>query len=166
MIESGISPMAFRFWVLMAHYRSPINWNQEALEGAEIALKRLQGVYLGLGDELGHVHKEYQNKFKEYIEDDLDTPRALSLLWDVFKDENISNADKKATILDFDKVFGLGFENLKEEKIPEEVMKMLKMREEARKNKNFKLSDELRKEINNLGYEVKDTSEGQKVSKI
>ena len=149
MIESGISPMAFRFWVLMAHYRSPINWNQEALEGAEIALKRLQGVYLGLGDELGHVHKEYQNKFKEYIEDDLDTPRALSLLWDVFKDENISNADKKATILDFDKVFGLGFENLKEEKIPEEVMKMLKMREEARKNKNFKLSDELRKEINN-----------------
>ena len=166
MIESGISPMAFRFWVLMAHYRSPINWNQEALEGAEIALKRLQGVYLGLGDELGHVHKEYQNKFKEYIEDDLDTPRALSLLWDVFKDENISNADKKATILDFDKIFGLGFENLKEEKIPEEVMKMLKMREEARKNKNFKLSDELRKEINNLGYEVKDTSEGQKVSKI
>ncbi len=62
-----------------------------------------------------NILKEYQNKFKEYIEDDLDTPRVLALLWDVAKDENMSAPDKKATILDFDKVLGLGFENLKEE---------------------------------------------------
>lgn len=166
MIESGISPMAFRFWVLMAHYRSPVNWNQDALEGAETALKRLYGLYLGLGDAIGNVHQEYQNKFKEYLEDDLDTPRALTILWDVFKDENMSDADKKATVLDFDKVLGLGFENLKKEAIPENILKLAEEREEARKNKDFKKSDELRAEINSLGYEVKDTAEGQRVSKI
>jgi len=166
-IKREINPLAYRFWLLMANYRTRVNFVWEALEGAETALKRLFGLYLELGgSKIGEVHKEYQYKFKEYIEDDLDTPRALSLLWDVFKDENISKADKKATILDFDKVFGLGFEKLKEEKIPEEIKKLAEEREQARKNKNFKKSDELRKEINSLGYEIKDTAEGQKINKI
>jgi cysteinyl-tRNA synthetase len=160
LINRDITPIAYRFWLLMANYRTRINFVWEALEGAETALKRLYGLYLGLGDETGHVHKEYQNKFKEFIEDDLDTPRALTLLWDVFKDPNMSDADKKATVLDFDKVLGLGFENLKEEIIPEEVLKLAESREEARKNKDFKKSDELRKEINGLGYEVKDLPAG------
>ena len=150
----------------MANYLTRVNFVWEALEGAETALKRLYGLYLGLGNEVGLIHQEYQNKFKEFIEDDLDTPRALSLLWDVFKDENISNADKKATILDFDKVFGLGFENLKEIETPEEILKIIEEREQARKNKDFKKSDELRDEIYSLGYEVKDTGEGQKINKI
>lgn len=174
MIESNISPMAFRFWVLMANYRSPMNWNQEALEGSEIALKRLYKLYIELstpeladkGKEGGKVNIAYQKKFKEYLEDDLDTPRALSLLWDVIKDENLSSADKKATLLDFDKVFGLGFENLKEEKIPEEIIKLGEEREKARKNKDFKKSDELRNKINSLGYEIEDSSTGPKISKI
>ncbi|MEK7081284.1 MAG: cysteine--tRNA ligase, partial [Patescibacteria group bacterium] len=176
--EREINPITYRFWLLMAHYRTKMNFNWEALEGAETALKRLYGLYLELvcppsqvgsrrGNEtIGHVHEEYQHKFKEYIEDDLDTPRALSLLWDVFKDENISDADKKATILNFDKVLGLGFEKLKEEKIPEKIKKLAEEREQARKNKNFKKSDELRKEINSLGYDIKDTAEGQKINKI
>ena len=165
-VEKGVSPVTYRFWLLMAHYRTKMNFNWEALLGAETALKRLYGLYLELGSEHGHIHKEYQNKFKEYLEDDLDTPRALSLLWDVLKDENMSAGDKKATVLDFDKVLGLGFENLKKEKIPEEILRLAEKREDARKNKNFQKSDELRKEINSLGYEVKDTNEGQKISKI
>jgi cysteinyl-tRNA synthetase len=166
MTESGILPMAFRFWVLMAHYRSPMNWNQEALLGAEIALKRLYKLYIELGEDIGKISKEYQQRFKEYLEDDLDTPRALALLWDVFKDENLSSTDKKATVLDFDKVLGLGFENLKEEKIPEEIIKLAEEREQARANKDFKKSDELRDKINSLGYEITDSSEGPKISKI
>ncbi len=166
MIESGTSPMAFRFWVLMAHYRSPMNWNQEALEGAEIALKRLYKLYIELEEDSGEISQEYQQKFKEYLEDDLDTPRALSLLWDVIKDEHLSPADKKATILDFDKVLGLGFENLKTEIIPEEIIKIAKERELARKNKDWKKSDDLRDEIISLGYEIKDSSDGYKISKI
>ncbi|KKR69970.1 MAG: Cysteine-tRNA ligase [Parcubacteria group bacterium GW2011_GWF1_40_6] len=166
LIEKGINPLAYRFWLLMGHYRTKMNFNYEALEGAETALKRLYGLYLGLGNDTGQAHQEYQNKFKEYMEDDLDTPRALSLLWDVVKDENMSDADKKATILDFDKILGLGFENLKEEIIPTEILKLKDEREEARKNKDFQKSDELRDKINSLGYEVKDTSEGQKINKI
>ncbi|MDO8659676.1 MAG: cysteine--tRNA ligase [Candidatus Parcubacteria bacterium] len=166
LIDKNIEPVAYRFWLLMASYRTKVNFVWEALEGAETALKRLFGLYLSLGSKTGKVNKEYQNKFTEYIEDDLDTPRALSLLWDILKDENISDADKKATILDFDKVLGLGFADLKEIEIPKEVEKLVEEREQARLNKDYKKSDELRAEINSLGYEIKDTSDGQKISKI
>lgn len=164
--DKDISPIAYRFWLLMANYRTRVNFVWEALVGAETALKRLYGMYLGLGDKTGHVHKEYQNKFREYLDNDLDTPRALSLLWDVFKDENMSGDDKKATILDFDQVLGLGFEHLREEKIPGEILRLAGEREQSRKDKDFKKSDELREKINSLGYEIKDTPEGQKISKL
>ena len=164
--KKNIDPIAYRFWLLMANYRTRVNFVWEALEGAETALKRLYSFYRGLGEEIGKVDKEHQQKFKEFIQDDLDTPRALTVLWDVLKDESISSADKKATVLDFDKVLGLGFKNLKEEIIPEEVQKLVGEREQARQNKDFKKSDDLRKEINSRGYEVKDTSEGQKISRI
>src|ERR1035437_577208 len=164
--DKDINPITYRFWLLMANYRTKVNFNWEALKGAETALKRLYGLYLALPSEIGQVHQEYQNKFKEFIEDDLDTPRALALLWDVFKDPNMSDADKKATILDFDKVLGLGFKNLKEAMIPEEVIKLAEEREQTRNDKDFKKSDELRKKINSLGYDIKDTAEGQKINKI
>ncbi|MEX2028887.1 MAG: cysteine--tRNA ligase [Candidatus Paceibacterota bacterium] len=165
-IDKGINPLTYRFWLLMGHYRTKMNFSWDALQASETALKRLYGLYLGLGSDIGKVNEESQNKFKKFIEDDLDTPRALTVLWDILKDENISNADKKATVLDFDQVLGLGFAKLKEEKIPEEVKKIVKEREEARKNKDFKKSDELRAKINSLGYEIKDTESGQKISKI
>ncbi|MCM2339198.1 MAG: cysteine--tRNA ligase [Burkholderiales bacterium] len=166
LLEKRINPLAYRFWLLMASYRTKINFNWDALEGAEIALKRLYKLYIELGDEIGVPNKEYQQRFKDYIEDDLDTPRALPLLWDLMKDNEISPADKKATILDFDKVFGLGFENIKEEEIPEEIQKLSEEREQVRKNKDFKKSDELRDKIISLGYEIKDSSEGPIIHKI
>ncbi len=165
-LERGISPVAYRFWLLMASYRTRVNFVWEALEGAETALKRLYGLYLGLNTEPGQVHEVYKNKFLEHVSDDLDTPRALTLLWDVIKDGNMSDGDKRATILDFDKVLGLGFAELKEDVVPEEILKLVEEREEARKNKDFTKSDELRKKIYELGYEVKDSSDGQKISKI
>ena len=165
-MDRGINPIAYRFWLLMANYRTRANFVWEALEGAETALKRLYGLYAALGKEIGKISAEYKLKLKEYLEDDLDTPRALTVLWDVLKDENLSTADKKATVLDFEKVLGLGFADLKEEEIPEEIQKLAKEREQTRENKDFKKSDELREKINSLGYEVKDTNEGQKISKI
>jgi len=166
LIEKNINPITYRFWLLMASYRTKVNFVWEAIEGANTALKRLFRLYIELGNAIGKVNNEYKNKFLEYINDDLDTPKALVLLWDLIKDEKVSSADKKATVLDFDKVLGLGFENLKEEKIPEEVLKLVKEREEARKNKDFKKSDKLRNEINSLGYEIKDNSENYKIEKI
>ncbi len=165
-IEKGISPVAYRFWLLMANYRTRVNFVWEALDGAETALKRLYGLYNELGNDIGNANEEYKKTFKEYLEDDLDTPRALTVLWDLIKDENISNADKKTTILDFDKVLGLGFLNLKKEVIPEEIIKLAEERELARKNKDYKKSDELRAKINSLGYEVKDSKDDYKIVKI
>jgi cysteinyl-tRNA synthetase len=166
LIDKNINPLVYRFWLLMANYRTRTNFVWDALEGAETALKRLYNLYLELGEEVGNIHEEYRNKFKEFVGDDLDTPRALSLVWDVLKDPNMSNKDKKATLLDFDKVLGLGLDSLKVEDTPAEVMKIAEEREEARKNKDFTRSDELRKKINELGYEVKDTSTGQKIYKL
>ncbi len=165
-VEKGISPITYRFWLLMASYHTKVNFSWEALEGADVALKRLHRLFLDLGSGVGQINEEYKLKFKERIEDDLDTPKALSLLWDLVKDESVPDADKKATILDFDRVLGLGFGNLKEEELTDEVATLVKEREEARKQKDFKRSDELRLKINAMGYEVKDISDGQKVSKI
>jgi cysteinyl-tRNA synthetase len=164
--ERQINPIAYRFWLLMGNYRTKLNFNWEALEGAETALKRLYGLYMGLSTETGQVHGVYKNKFLEYLNDDLDTPRALTLLWDVLKDGNMSDADKRATILDFDKVLGLGFADLKEEETPVEVARLAAERQAAREQKDFAKSDDLRKKINSIGYEVKDTNDGQKVLKM
>jgi cysteinyl-tRNA synthetase len=159
----------------MANYRTKMNFNWDALLGAEVALNRLFKLYAELTDDVGEVDKEYQNKFRDYIEDDMDTPRALALLWDLIKDENISAPNKKATILDFDKVLGLGFENIitqTESEIPDEIIKIVEQREQARKEKNYEKSDELRDKINSLGFEVKDlpvqknSEKNYKISKI
>ena len=163
LLDRDINPIAYRFWLLMANYRTRVNFVWEALEGAEIALKRLYNLYLDLGQNIGTVHQKYQNKFKEFINDDLDIPRALTVLWDVLKDEKLSNADKKATVLDFDKVFGLGFENLKAEKIPKEVFNLVKIREEKRQSGEWKKADEIREEIEEMGYDTDDTSSGPRI---
>ncbi|HWA32102.1 MAG TPA: cysteine--tRNA ligase, partial [Candidatus Paceibacterota bacterium] len=165
-VAKGVSPLTYRFWLLMASYRSPVNFVWEALEGSGTALKRLYNLYTALGRKTGRVSQEYRQKFKGYLEDDLDTPRAVALLWDLLKDEKVTDADKRATMLDFDRVLGLGFSDLKQEKIPEEILKLVKEREEARKNKDFKKSDELRDKMSTLGWEVKDTEEGQKLNKV
>jgi cysteinyl-tRNA synthetase len=165
--EKGIDPLAYRFWLLMASYRTKVNFSWGPLEAAGIALKRLYSLYLKISsDRVGEVNEKYQKKFQDCIENDLDTPRALSLLWDLFKDEKISSADKKETILDFDRVLGLGFKDQKEETIPNEVIKLAEERELARANKDFKKSDQLRTKINSLGYEIKDSFLSYTIKKI
>jgi len=170
----GIDPLAFRFSLLMASYRSPVNFTWEALEGAASALKRLQRTYIGLGPaprsagkrELGEVSPEYQEEFRAHIFDDLDTPGALAAMWELLKDEKVSDADKKAILLDFDRVLGLGISEWQAEEIPEEVLRLAREREKARAEKDFEESDALRDKINALGYEVRDTDEGQRINKL
>ncbi|MEK7572381.1 MAG: cysteine--tRNA ligase [Patescibacteria group bacterium] len=173
LIEKGINPITYRFWLLMANYRTKVNFVWEALEGAETALKRLYRLYLNLGEEVGDINKNYQKKFKECLKDDLDTSKALALLWDLLKDlpadkesEKILNKDKKATILDFDKVLGLGFLNLKEEDIPKKITKLAEERELARKNKDWNTADEIREKISEMGYDTDDTSSGPRIRKV
>ena len=104
--------------------------------------------------------KIVETDFKSFINNDLDTAKALALIWDILKDEKISDDDKKATILDFDKVIGLELDKIETFDIPEEVQKLIEARDNARTEKDFAKSDELRKEIENFGFRVKDTEKG------
>ncbi|KKU80781.1 MAG: Cysteine-tRNA ligase [Parcubacteria group bacterium GW2011_GWA1_47_8] len=162
-IERGFSPLAYRYWVLGAHYRAKANFTWEGLEGAQTALARLE---THIGDEVGTINKVYIKRFEEIISNDLDTPRALALAWEVAKNATLSPADKTATLLDFDRVFGLGLAPHKKEVIPENIMVLAHAREEARETKNWAKSDEIRAEIRALGWEVTDTDGGQKITKL
>lgn len=173
--ERGISPLAYRYWLLTSHYRSPINFTWKALKGAQIALFRLHRFFVeNLGKKEGSVIENYQKRFHEYINDDLDTPRALALLHDIMNDEVLDSKDKRATFLNFDRVLGIGFgesdkqlvENLSGEKriavdeTTKQVQRLLEMREEARRNKNWMEADRIRDEIVVKGYKIVDSENG------
>jgi len=171
--KKGFSPLAFRYLTLQNHYRTPLNFTWESLEAAQNGLKKIQEHYLELTPThlpltKGEVPKaegglKYKNRFKETMDDDLGTPEALAIVWELIKDEKISDYDKKATLLDFDKVLGLGLDKLKPVEIPAEIKKLVEEREKYRQSGDFKKSDELREKIKSLGFSVKDTPEGPKV---
>jgi cysteinyl-tRNA synthetase len=104
------------------------------------------------------------------MNDDLNTAGGLAIVWELIKNPDVSDADKKATILDFDRVLGLKLDEItsKDEvlEVPEHVQKLLKEREIAREKQDWHTSDLIRNEIQALGYELKDTDDGQKVRKI
>jgi cysteinyl-tRNA synthetase len=111
------------------------------------------------------VNIELKERFLNNINDDLNMPKALATLGEIFK-YGISNEDKLATILDFDKVLGLNLSKIEVEIIPSEINGLVQEREMARKQKDWSKSDELRKKINELGYEIKDTDLRTEISKI
>lgn len=162
-MEHGFSTLAFRYWVLGTHYRSKANFTWDGLEGAETSLKKLND---HIGHEIGAINKSYQKHFSELITNNLDTPRALALAWEVAKDSALSPADKTATLLDFDRVLGLRLAPQKTEVIPADIEVLTHTREQARKNRDWTKSDEIRDQIKSLGYDVADTPDGPKVSKI
>ena len=165
-IDKGFSPLDFRYLTLQNHYRTPLNFTWISLKAAQGALNRLENIFLELGDKTGEINKNYRRKFMEAMDNDLETPLGLALVWNLLKEESIKPEDKKATLLDFDKVLGLGLEEIKPVTIPVEVKKLINERESVRESGDFKKSDELRNQIKDLGFEIKDTSTGVKVSKL
>lgn len=164
-LAHNIDPLAFRYWALTVHYRSKANFTWGAIEGVQTALRRLKS---HIGKETGIINETYRMRFLAFIQHDLDTPRALALAWEVAKDETLPPKDKTATLLDFDRILGLNLstdepENLS---IPPEVQSLVTTRETARHAKNWILSDNLRAQIQTLGYDIADTAEGAKVSKL
>lgn len=166
LIKMGIDPIAFRMWLYTSSYTTRVNFTKEAVLSTNTALSRLREVVISLGKEIGIVSQEYKNKFMEALDNNLESPKALSILWDLVKDKKLNNKDKLATILDFDNVFGFGLDKIKEDEVPEEIGKIAKMRKIARDNKDWVNSDELRDKIKELGYEIKDTESGYKITKI
>jgi cysteinyl-tRNA synthetase len=167
--ERGIDPLAYRYLLLTAHYSSPLNFSWEALEGADVALKRLRK---SANDKVSiesaedpRITPQRKAIFNGYINDNLDTPAALEMLWDVARTKNISFEEKNKIMLDFDRVLGLQLDKVEKFEIPEEVQKLIKERDKARTEKDFAKSDELRKEIESFDFEVMDTPEGTKVEK-
>lgn len=163
-IDKGFNPLAYRYLNLQTHYRQKLNFSWESLESAQNGLLNLYDEVLGLGKPK-KSSSQYEEKFIEAIDDDLNMPKALALVWDLLKDSNVDPSTKKATLLKFDQVLGLGLANLKEEKIPKEVEKLAKERLEARKNKDFSESDRLRDAVLLLGYVIDDTPDGYKIKK-
>lgn len=157
--DKGIDPIALRYVFLTSRYSSPLQFSWETLDGADSALRRLRQKIKSYPD----GGKVVTSNFNELINDDLDTPKALALLWDILKDESISDEDKKATTLDFDRVLGLDVTKSVEFIIPDEVQSLISERDLARKNKDFSKSDEIREKIESLGFEVKDSSTGTEV---
>lgn len=166
--DEAISPLSYRYWLLTAHYRSPIKFSFEAVRSAQNALIRLMKTVSTYPDG-GSPIQEYVQKFQTFINDDLDTPKALALTWELIKDPSHSDENKKATVLDFDKVFGLKLDSIPsstDEEIPEEIKALAEAREKARAHKDWKMADALRSEIEARGFKIKDTDEGIQIESI
>jgi cysteinyl-tRNA synthetase len=166
LIDKGIDPIAFRLWLYTAHYRTKTNFTLDAVNASAVALSKIKNAFLSLGNDIGEVNAEYKESLIKFMDEDLNTPQALALLFDLIHNPEILNKDKRATMLDFDQVFGFGIANLKEDVIPDNVQMLAQDREKARLNKDWALSDELRVKIRDQGYEVKDSDVGPKISKI
>lgn len=165
-------PLAFRYLTLTAHYRSKLNFTWESLQAAQNALEKLREIISEIKNlkqkNLKITKSEFSKNKKEflnYINADLETPRALALLWDVVKNKKLNAKTKYALITDFDKVFGLNLAKIKTEKIPAIVLKLAKEREICRKEKKFAEADELRKKIKSLGWLIEDTATGSKLER-
>jgi cysteinyl-tRNA synthetase len=174
LIEKGYSPLIYRYFCLTTHYRNELLFSWQSLDASKNAFNTLKNKILEIKQNLERREMcstpilKYKKEFLKIINDDLNMPQALALFWQVLRNEKLSNNEKYALVLDFDKVFGLGLDEIRQEKteISKEIESLLNEREEARKNKQWEKSDELRNKIRELGYIVEDTDEGQKIRKI
>lgn len=163
--EKGYEPLVYRMFNFTSNYRAQINFTFEAMDSAKIALKRLRDGYLkhseGTDDVSDDEIKEYENRFLEAINDDLNMPVAMSVVWDVIKNQKKSQKFKNL-LLKFDEVLGLDLKNYKPEEnvLPEEIINLVNSRNEARKNKNWAESDRIRDILIEKGYTVKDSKDG------
>lgn len=166
LIDKGYDPLAYRFFCMSASYRAKLNFSWEGLDAAAKALERIhQGVYdMGAS---GEVNPALLDAFRESVNDDLNLPRAVALLWEVLRGDQ-PNPVKKATLLAFDTVLGLNLANWQpkaEEEIPAEYQGLLAARQQARAEKRWKDADAMRDQIAAAGYEVVDTPQGTKLKK-
>ncbi len=161
-------PLSYRYLVLTAHYRTKINFTFDALQSAQNALGKLYTFVQNMEKKNGKINEDYKQKFTEVINDDLDTPKALALMWNLIKNTEISEEDKYATLIDFDRVLGLNLKSQKQaiEEIPEKIITLAQKRQKARKEKDFQKSDELREEISKMGYEIKDLNDNFEIKKL
>ncbi|TSA27166.1 cysteine--tRNA ligase [bacterium] len=171
--EMGYSPMVYRYFCLGAHYRQPLTFSDEAIKTAKSAYNRLINIIIEIKKSRNESkpNSEYIEKvtqeFKKKINNDLNMPEALAVMWQMLRSNEIGNKGKYELVLDFDRIFGLQLDKV--EQILEEeaqqkvdvklVEQLIKEREEARRSKNWVKSDEIREKLSEMGVEVRDSAE-------
>ena len=170
--REGIEALAYRYFTYSAHYRTKLNFTWEAIKSAQVALNRLREAtrQQKAGENKADKERieEYKRRFEEAINDDINMPLAIAVVWDVAKEKEKSR-EYYELIKKFDEILSVELdreENTEKVEYPEEVEELLKERKEARENRDYKKSDELRDRIREHGFDVKDTREGQIVNKI
>ena len=174
--EKGIEALAYKLFCYTAHYRTKLNFTFDGAFASQKALNRLRESYIKHKNGEDTIDKnkikEYKEKFLEAVNDDLNVPLAMGVVWEVARNEK-KTRQLADLLLDFDKVLGLDLENSeayleKQRKIeiPEEILDLLEKRKKVREEKNWTLSDEIRDELKEKGYIVKDTKEGMTLEKI
>jgi len=166
-IAKGFDPLDFRYLMLGAHYRSKLNFTWNGLEGAKNARERLNRIiHECSNEERGTRSDKYMDRFNDAISNDLDMPTALSIVWELARDEKINPADRYSSLLEMDKVLGLNLGAKEDIEIPAEISKLALARKTAREQKDFARSDELRAEIQKNGWTIEDLpSNNYKITK-
>ncbi|MFP4514496.1 MAG: cysteine--tRNA ligase [Parcubacteria group bacterium] len=165
LLDNNIDPLAFRLSTLQVHYRKPLEYSFDIIKNAQSALSSLYQRVQDLESKPGKVNQVYKDKFISHINNDLNTAQALALVQTMLRDKTLSDANKLATILDFDKFLGLDIKKQLDNEIPSTVEVLAQKREKAREEKDFAEADNLRREIERMGFEIKDSEDGYKLKK-
>ena len=169
-INRGYDPLVYRLFNFSCHYRGKLNFTWEGIESASVALDRLRDGYqkhfAGNAEVSDEIINDMENRFHQAINDDLNMPLAMSVVWEAVK--YADKSPKIAKLLEkFDTVLGIKITEKKEqEAIPEEILELVEQRKKAREEKNWAESDRLRDLISEKGYAVKDTKEGMEVNPL
>lgn len=170
LLQKGYDPMAFRYLLLTAHYRGPLKFTWEALDGAATALGRIRDFLADKDISEGKIIEEYITSFKEHIFNDLDTPKAIATLWSLVKDNRVNKNDAARTIVEMDKVLGLRLQlhiaSNAELEVPSEVITLIEERAKLKSEKDYAGADEVRDKITALGFEVMDTPQGPSLKSL
>lgn len=178
LIDNGYDPLDYRYFLLMAHYRKKLKFSNEAMEAAKSGYKNLKNKINKLrlnasateDPGINESVNAWKNKFLNVINDDLNMPEAMAVLWDMLKADDLDSGEKLYLAFDFDRIFGLDLKKANKENaaedIPEEIIKLSEQRTQAKKNKDFSLSDEIRDMIKEKGYDILDKKDGVEIKKI
>jgi cysteinyl-tRNA synthetase len=162
LVDRGYDPLAFRYLCLTGHYRTQLNFTWDALDAAATGIARMRAGFHALAPTAGAaVDAEALAAFTAHINDDLNTPRALALAWEVLRGD-LPDQVKRATLGCFDEVFGLGLTTWQppREEAPPAVEMLARARAAARAAKNWSEADRLRAELHAAGWEMEDRADG------
>ncbi|HET8841884.1 MAG TPA: hypothetical protein VFN35_10480, partial [Ktedonobacteraceae bacterium] len=168
--EWGFDPLAFRYSLLTAHYRSKMNFTRESLTAAQNALHNLRSdlaelpvIHYDTDDLWSDEAEQIRAAFHEAINNDMDLPVALSIAREIPRDSRIEPGERRRLLLDFDRVFGLRLDTVEPRKarvLSDEVLVLVQRRDEARAARHWRESDSIRDELKAMGFEVRDTAQG------